>query len=972
MITLQIDKYLIDLDTDIAITETCNVDSTDIVTRYSKTITIPFTKDTNKCFRTPDFNADLPEFIYSKIRCNILKDGVVLMTGYLILNTVDYNNEVYNCTFYDISTDFFNLLEKDTDNNEFTLYNMKWNTYYDDGTVNEDEQMIMQYFGDVTYNTTWFKNYWSERVKDSVDRYYIDYIPVDDGDDTPSSVVMDTIGLSDLSGFKTSSKNYGGYQNLIVAEGAKPDDREIRVNRCQPAIRLSHLFMNLINQNGFIGSIYVPNPIGEDATTNVQSFFNSPYWKDAYITLDRPSTDKVDYNAIVDGKKNIGTLSKDEYRYVELSENKNYEYNYNIPTRLINGVEYLVVPGHTTISMSMSCGSLSFTADSTVTTEIKGNIPAQLLPLMVDQFGNILSSFTPPEPGLIEAPDNIPYSINLNVYGKDGKFSGIGVEIGSTPDDPISPVILTATFYNNSIYTKYVKLRPGLKLSAPSPMAERLTNINLSVKNVTAAYNSIIFSTNILKECKLSPKQLLIDIIKTFNLKFVIDVNKITFYDPIDFYKHKGIVDLTKFIGRDRKNVQNINTENSRYIFKSNNSDETDYIINVKSSGNGEKEINSGISLSAGKSTVSIPYTYVRVDVASTDIDNNSYTYTLSPYPNFINSEFKMKLFGSDPDKSTTVEQKPSDFDILSNMSGMQPSKKYYYYYIGDEADDLYKYMYNYDNHIKKLSGSGSNKLVFIKTITPNIYNSPTEQGDDKYKLRCYYLSEGRNIYSILNNGEDAGYYSEYDLVNALNNYGNLFIPTLGVGFAKGDYSVLDEGVEVPFLYVVKNKYKIYMVNSTESYWQWQAGSGTYSDSPDNIIYNKSYILMYKYVIQWSDNIRKSKKLEAKINESITEGLAYLTSNGGIYPKYFNSIISNIKDNNGNTITVYVKYDDLRFDRLYNIDNGLYFLTKINNKQLNDTEFCECTFVKCLHPELLMNKFIVVENIIDYSEAEEW
>ena len=153
-------------DTSVALTYKATETDNPTTTKntYSKTITVPGTKNNNFIFQNlwkldNNQNKLNPK---NRIDAVITKDGNIIHKGYIKINQVDVrdNETSYSFTFYGNTGDFFYNLMYDEEGNEKTLGDLYYHFQDEDGNEYSEMTEKTSYIAD--WESYWIKESWTK------------------------------------------------------------------------------------------------------------------------------------------------------------------------------------------------------------------------------------------------------------------------------------------------------------------------------------------------------------------------------------------------------------------------------------------------------------------------------------------------------------------------------------------------------------------------------------------------------------------------------------------------------------------------------------------------------------------------------------------------------------------------------------------------------------------------------------------
>lgn len=1051
-------------DFDISLTEEVNFSNTTIVNPYSVQINIPFTDESNKAFANiTDLSTRLSTAasttIYSENDA-IIEDNnnIVIRTGKIIVNNIDYSKRVYICTFYDSLTSYFNKLETTK------LTDLEWLRYSTEtgkvlGRMSPNWDSI-----DLTVNK--FKNIWNtnavnfknKTITDETDEKgmpllefigttkfkYEENSNIPYVDDVYDACMVNLDGV--ISGVTTSKDGYGTIDNNVIIKNFKQDYSEVitstvgfpstasneliginslipsemRVNSTVPMLKLSNLFMNLINQGNMTGRIYKNSPAG---------FFNSAYWKTGYISLNIPEkrsvqsgtaesnfkTEKITQNSNVitinntewNNIRNVKNVINKSYIHLEkgypvqlteyaptyailvfkepttagvrnykikMSVNKKlinssnkdvlqiYSYNntYNVVSHKIhrktdNGYE--VVPGHQAVLIPLSknnnAGYKSFRSTA-------------------GQNVNIVTTIT----------INEIYDVNAKIYKfTDNQFVSIDFYNYSDPDK---------VYYIVADETHFVW---------PYENGNNNTKIDLSYVDT---------KINIFDSIDISPKDLLISLMKQFNLRYTLSNNILTVYDYRDFYNENTKLDISDNINWKSNVKVKYNNDINKFTLSNEGNSKIFNVLSKSYLTNAlynktEKNIKENSKIKNGIFSSSIQsgdimYTYKLPSTATSDpkswVKEGEIIVNLKNIsPSFLNNAFTTVLFDSNYN-SIEVSQGKVNFNIFSTTTSLTDTYKLKYFSFSKPTfTDIYSQYIALDH-------SNTN-------ITLN-YNDPASIPFNILFLRNYKLTNvpitAATSLMINMNGTECGYFDSEAWVDiTLNNYNNSYPQ-----FYNSDQS------DTNFKF---NEYQRYKANGTENpdfnidpdvnigdLTETAPDIKTYKYPTDpyysGLLFDNTVILPLPYKFSQifistptksslgndydygdatgtklysNTNNEKSFNIEFPVSDvdlpTDPDARAnYLSSTDKkksytISAWYFNDIISNSVNKDTYTLECEVLITEkMKFNRLYIIDNNLFVLTKIENNVITDDypRKVKCTFERIVNVQCVMPGYVIL------------
>lgn len=284
-IKLYINGKLVDCSEDLSLPITYTTEDlknpTIVKNSFSKTITIPGTKENNKLFeeiyrldRRQSFNTW--NFNPSKrVDFAIYNNGDVVESGYVQLNTINIADEIisYEITLYGGLGDFFYGLKYNEDGTAKTLADIRYFIKDDNGVLlPADDELTFQINKDFIKRTF---NYYSE---DNIEGF-VKFIPAYNGlyeDFDNEHCLINTYNTTGPTIFPTNhyadNKTYGTVNGYAYASLNKSytewETRDLRSYMQRPAIKLSKLIESICREENSGYKVYYD-----------ESFFhtNNPY-----------------------------------------------------------------------------------------------------------------------------------------------------------------------------------------------------------------------------------------------------------------------------------------------------------------------------------------------------------------------------------------------------------------------------------------------------------------------------------------------------------------------------------------------------------------------------------------------------------------------------------------------------------------------------------------------------------------------
>lgn len=272
---------------------------------FSKTITIPGTKNNNKIFgeiykldRMQHYdewytNLSGIDFDPSKrVDFKIYKDAELVESGYMQLNniSVDHNNVQYEITLFGGIGDFFYGLKYNEDGTEKTLADIRYFIEDENGNVlDSDSEMDFKINKEIV-NESFLKD-WSVEGNKLTDT--IAFIPAYNGEYEDFDTSKCLINTNDSNLFPTSvtvdNVNYHTYNGYALADLNESytewEMRDLRSYYQRPAIKVSKLIKAICREENS----------GYDVTFD-PTFFNAnnPYWSKTFVALPLLTSNEYD------------------------------------------------------------------------------------------------------------------------------------------------------------------------------------------------------------------------------------------------------------------------------------------------------------------------------------------------------------------------------------------------------------------------------------------------------------------------------------------------------------------------------------------------------------------------------------------------------------------------------------------------------------------------------------------------------
>lgn len=292
-VKLYINGKLVDCSEDLSLPITYTTEDlknpTIVKNSFSKTITIPGTKENNKLFeeiykldRRQAFN-DWNFNPSKRVDFTIYNNGDVVESGYVQLNTINIANEIisYEITLYGGLGDFFYGLKYNEDGTAKTLADIRYFIKDDNGVLlPADDELTFQINKDFVKMTY---SYWGE---DSIPGF-VKFIPAYNGlyeDFDNEHCLINTYNKTTPTIFPVNhydgSKTYttvNGYAYAALNKSyTEWETRDLRSYMQRPAIKLSKLIESICREENSGYKVYFD-----------ETFFNvnNPYWDKVYVAL---------------------------------------------------------------------------------------------------------------------------------------------------------------------------------------------------------------------------------------------------------------------------------------------------------------------------------------------------------------------------------------------------------------------------------------------------------------------------------------------------------------------------------------------------------------------------------------------------------------------------------------------------------------------------------------------------------------
>lgn len=322
-IKLYINGKLVDCSEDLSLPITYTTEDlknpTIVKNSFSKTITIPGTKENNKLFEeiyrldkrqaynTWNFNPS------KRVDFAIYNNSDVVESGYVQLNTINIADEIisYEITLYGGLGDFFYGLKYNEDGTAKTLADIRYFIKDDNGVLlPADDELTFQINKDFIKRTF---TYYSEDIVEG----FVKFIPAYNGlyeDFDNEHCLINTYNGTESTIFPTNqdadNKTYGTVNGYAYASLNKSytewETRDLRSYMQRPAIKLSKLIESICREENSGYKVYYD-----------ESFFNTnnPYWDKVYVAL--PLLGSINENTNEDVVK---SSSLEKYSFSDLAK----------------------------------------------------------------------------------------------------------------------------------------------------------------------------------------------------------------------------------------------------------------------------------------------------------------------------------------------------------------------------------------------------------------------------------------------------------------------------------------------------------------------------------------------------------------------------------------------------------------------------------------------------------------------------
>lgn len=284
-------------DTSVALTYKATETDNPTTTKntYSKTITVPGTKNNNFIFQNlwkldNNQNKLNPK---NRIDAVITKDGNIIHKGYIKINQVDVrdNETSYSFTFYGNTGDFFYNLMYDEEGNEKTLGDLYYHFQDEDGNEYSEMTEKTSYIAD--WESYWIKESWTKlstafNPNDKKVNNWITAVPTYSGyyDDFDSNKILVNQYYSMPQALRNLFPHSGTTKGsfLLVETERDLDEWEMKDFRCtrqKPGVRNSLILEAISN----------PENNGGYEVEWDSTFTSMSYYKDTWAVFDRMDFD---------------------------------------------------------------------------------------------------------------------------------------------------------------------------------------------------------------------------------------------------------------------------------------------------------------------------------------------------------------------------------------------------------------------------------------------------------------------------------------------------------------------------------------------------------------------------------------------------------------------------------------------------------------------------------------------------------
>lgn len=780
-----------------------------IKNHFTKTISIIGTKQNNKIFgdiynfdREQLYNSNYLTGAYfnpsQRTPFTIYRDGELIESGYMQLNTISIKNKVinYQITLYGGIGDFFYSLSYNDNNEPLTLSDLVYGVKDDNGNTLDAEKEM-----DMVINKETVKRHWDNvGLNDGKIEDFITFIPAYNGlyenfDSNKAIINTHNSKVFPQQQITDGEDIYNAYNGYALGEWDNEvtewEFKDLRSYQQRPSIKLKKVVeacCNPINNGGY--NVELDN-----------SFFNenNPYWEKAYIALPMLSsliTEKEDVETTINPKLQTSVfLGSSGNTY-------NAQINYHLSPNGENFVEDALGFFSTenfsigsTISINLDF-QLFFKSEHTnrlfLSTILQGNIPqyqsitAQILVYSADEvlhpiaksniynFTNKLSNGKYSNSSVwtnyinlfggdfVNVFGNFEYDTNskTHYFRSDEGSNTFRITVDNIPKyNKLKAVLLIErrsdfTDNNNSLMyaTPFVST---VNIPTAIKRGYWLTGIdNKSTLSVVSNNNGIggemKINKNILLKTDKSPADYLLSYTKLFNLHFIKDTaeKKIKILTRQNYFKDEVIDWSDRIDWSNEVNINPILFNKKFYMMALNGSNYyLDKYKNDYSVGYGQKRINTNYNFNSEIQPIFEDNVY---ENSISILDKSGY------YKNFYNNSnilvpafavegLTYKLFKNVA--STNFEMGTIEIDKIVSLNNSVA------YNSNSGYDNFAKCcFFKFDNNKKTLSDINSSLVFYNGNITPKDING---------KEINYWLTDDISEMGLLNDGKPCYLYTE-------------------------------------------------------------------------------------------------------------------------------------------------------------------------------------------------------------------
>ena len=331
-IRLYIADTLVDGSNDLSLPITFTLEDfnnpTIVKNSWSKTISIPGTKNNNKLFGdiykldriqqySPNEVSGISFDPSKRVDFKLYKDANIVESGYMQLNDIQVDNQniTYNITLYGGIGDFFYNLKYNEDGTSKTLADLQYFIEDDEGTeLPSDAEM--DFIINKDFVEECFQKDWEDKGNKLND--FITFIPsyngvYDDFDNSKCIINTRDLDIKEIpnkveEGSGEDKVTYEPYRGYGLAnlnrDYTEWEMRDLRSYRQRPAIKLDRLIETICRKENS----------GYDVTLD-KAFFNknNPYWSKTFVAL--PLLTSNDYDAKDDDFSSVGMLNTSSYEW---------------------------------------------------------------------------------------------------------------------------------------------------------------------------------------------------------------------------------------------------------------------------------------------------------------------------------------------------------------------------------------------------------------------------------------------------------------------------------------------------------------------------------------------------------------------------------------------------------------------------------------------------------------------------------